>query len=50
LAPDFLAAPPEAAFDLAFADFDADDFLVPLPFLALSGALPLLGADAGLLT
>ena len=57
-APDFLAEPlydffallPELDFDLAFADFDADDFLTPLSFLALSGALPLLGADEGLLT
>lgn len=42
LAPDFLAelpedffAPPlESDFDLAFADFEAVDFLEPLPFLA----------------
>lgn len=31
---DFFAPPPEFDFDLAFADFDAEDFLGPLPFFA----------------
>ena len=31
---DFFALPPVSDFDLAFADFDAEDFLAPLPFLA----------------
>ena len=56
LAPDFLPEPvadlfallPESDFD--FADFDADGFLAPLPFLAFSGELPPPGTDAGLLT
>jgi hypothetical protein len=40
LAPDFLAEPPDDFFalppesDFDFADFEAEDFLAPLPFLA----------------
>ena len=48
---DFFALLLESDFDLAFPDFDAEDFLAPLPFFAFSGgAPPPLGADAGLLT
>ena len=45
--PDFLAELPEADFDLALADFDAEDFLAPLPFFTFSGGLPPPGAGAG---
>ena len=32
-ADDFFALLPESDFDLAFPDFEAEDFLAPLPFL-----------------
>ena len=44
--PDFLAELPVVDFDWALADFDAEDFLAPLPFFAFSGGLPPLGAGA----
>ena len=50
--PDDFFAPP-AELDLAFADFDTEVFLAPLPFLTGAGCSPPDGAEArvpGLLT